>query len=569
MAAQVGQLDSTFTNLITNMMTIERQPLTRLTTQQTSLTTKKSIYNDFKTKLDTLLASIRSLKSSDPFFSFSPGRKVSTTTNTSGVTMVSAAASTTAVTGSYTISDVTLAKSHTVRSDRQTYTDQGLGYSGAILVGGASDRSIGTTTSSATVDAFSTSSTIYTGQQELGTSTYYVETRLSGTTQQFRLVDSDGNAVSIRNGSSSSFTSTWQNLTTTGEYDTGRGLKLNFTGSFDAKMKDTGAASVAYQAKGVSLDIAASDSLIEIASKINNANYAAGNELQAGIVDNQLFLSTKSTGASKQIIASGSVLDNLGITGSGSFTHVVSTGRDASFKVNDMTITRSQNTNLTNVISGVTLNLSSDAEGTGKTATITITGDTASQKTQINDFIKNVNSTLAYIKDKTAVTKNADGTYTRAALAGDSMVLNLRNDISRIFEATYTNSGTLNKLRDIGLSVDENNQVTISDSTKLENALSTNYGSVKSLLDAAMTDMYNRINRYTGTTGYVSTAITAATREGDALKDQITTLNSRLAKREQQLYDQFAQAQATLESLSSQQSTLIAGFNALSKYSSS
>jgi flagellar capping protein FliD len=576
MSNTVGQLDSTFTNMIADTMAIERQPLTRLTTQQDTLTTQKSIYTDFKAKLDTLLASVRTLKSSDAFFSFAPGRKVSTSPSTTGLTIASAAASSTAVPGNYVISDVVLAKGHSVMSNRQTYSDQGLGMTGTILMGGNTSSSITATTGSqVTVDAITTNDTIAAGQQELGNDTYYVETRTSSGVKQFRLVNSDGKAVSIKNGSTSTFTSSWQTLPAAGVYDTGRGLNLNFTGNFESKLKDDSeATSVTYQAKGVELSIAESDSLVEVASKINAANYADGNEVQASIIDNQLILSTKYTGDGRQVIASdkdgaGTVLSQLGILSGGNYLHTLSTSQDASFKVNGMTtISRSQNSSLTDVISGVTLNLASDAEGAGKTANISVTGDITTQKAAIQDFIKNFNAVQSYTKDKTAVTKNTDGTYTRGALAGDSMVLNLRNDITRIFNASYTNTGTLNKLSDIGLTLDDNNQISISDSTKLENALSTNNNSVTSLLDVTMTDVYNRLTRYTGTNGYVDTAITAATRESDSIKDQIKTLNERLTKREAQLTDQYTQSQVTLESLSSQQSTLLAGFNALSKYSS-
>lgn len=574
MSNSIGQLDSTFTNLISNTMAIERQPLDRLTTQQSTLATKKSVYTDFKTKLDTLLTSVKTVNPSDPFYSFSPGRKVSTTSNTEGSTIATAAVSSSAVPGTYKISDVTLAKFHSVMSTRQQYTTQGMEISGTILMGGDAARSIASTGgSTVVVSSMSTATTLASGQQELGTGTYYIETRLNGTSKQFRLVDAEGKAVSIKNGSTSTYTSSWQTVPASSNYDTGRGLTINFSGDFEAKLKDDGAASVSYRAKGVEMKLEEDDSLVELASKINNATYAAGNEVQASIIDNQLILTAKYSGGNHQIIASDkgsdTVLQQLGILKTdGSFSNVLSTPSDASFKVNGMSITRSQNTSLTDVISGVTLNLSSDAEGDGKIATISITSDTTSQKSTLNDLITNFNSLMAYIKSKTAVTKNTDGTYTRAELSDDSMIIGMRNDLTRVFTATYSNSGTLASMRDLGISIDENNQLEISDSTKLENALSTNYSGVKSLLESVMSDLQKRLERYSGTKGYLDTAINAADREADSIADQISNWNDRLKKREAQLYDQYAQAQSTLESLSSTQSTLIAGFNALSNYSS-
>lgn len=574
MTITTGRLDSTFTSLISSMMTIERQPLDRLTTQQSTLSSKKNIYTDFKTKLDTLLTSVKTVNPADAFYSFSPGRKVTTSSNTTGTTIATAAASSTAVPGTYTLSEISLAKSHSVMSTRQEYSTQGMEMTGTIIMGGDATRSITATGGSTTVvGSMTTSSSIASGQQELGTGSYYVETRLNGGIQQFRLVDAEGKAVSIKNGSTSSYSSNWQSLPAAGDFDTGRGLTINFTGDFESKMKSDGAASVQYRAKGVELTLKSTDSMVELASKINNATYAAGNEVQASIIDNQLILSTKYSGVNRSIIASdkdsGTILQDLGITnGTGAFVNVISTGRDATFKVNGMSVTRSQNTSLTDVISGVTLNLSSDAEGEGKSAAITVTGDNTSQKNAINDFMKNFNSLQTYVKAKTAVTKKADGTFDRAELAGDSMVTGMRNEFSRVFSATYINAGTFTSMRDMGITIDEDNQLVISDSTKLENALTTNYSSVKSLLESVMSDLQKRLTRYTGTKGYIDTAITATDREADSIADQISSWESRLTKREQQLFDQFAQAQSTLESLSSQQSTLIAGFNALSRYNS-
>lgn len=564
MANTIGQLDSTFTNLISNLMTLESQPLVSLNSKRDDLSVKKAVYTDLKDKLDALQTAIRTLKPSDAFFSLNPGRKVSVSSNTTGSTIATAAAGSTSVPGTYTISEVTLAKAHSVMSSRQTYTDQALGYSGSIVMGGYDAREITASSTNTVVDAITVGSSILSGQQELGTGNYYVETRELNGVQQFRLVNEDGKAMSIRNGTTSSVTAIWQKLPTAGEFDTGRGLVLNFTGNFAANMKDNGAASVSYNAQGAAIDIAESDSLVEIASKINNAKYATGNEVTASIIDKQLILTAKNSGSGKEIISSGSVLEDLGIMDDGVYTNVQSTPSDASFKVNGMSITRSSNTGLTDVISGVTLNLTSDAEGDGKVATITITGDTTAQKTSIQDFISKFNSLQSYITEKMAVTKNTDGTYTRATLAGDSMLSSLKTDLGRMLTTTYTNSGTLSSLRQIGITMDESGQLTISDSTKLDNALSTDYNNTKLLLDAVMTGVMNKINRYTGTSSYVDTAIKAVEREADNINDQITSMNERLEKKEAQLYDQFAAAQTTLESLEYQQQAIAAGMSYLS-----
>jgi flagellar capping protein FliD len=79
-----------------------------------------------------------------------------------------------------------------------------------------------------------------------------------------------------------------------------------------------------------------------------------------------------------------------------------------------------------------------------------------------------------------------------------------------------------------------------------------------------MTGILNKANRYTGTSSYVETAIKAVEKEADNVGNQITSLNERLEKREQQLYDQFAAAQTQLQLMSYQQQQISAGMSYLS-----
>jgi flagellar hook-associated protein 2 len=568
MALVTGQLDSTYKNLISDMMAIERQPLTKLNTQKQTLAVQKGVYTDLQSKLESLKNAVQTLNPSDSFFDFSTGRKVAVSSNTTGSTVATAAVSTNAVPGSYTISNITLAKAHKVMSDRQQYSDQALGYTGTITIGGNATRTIASVTANTNMDAATVSTGIDSSKQELGSGDYYLETRIYNGVNQFRLVDSEGNAATIRNGTSTTLTtSNWQSMPAAGDFDTGRGLTLHFTGTnFEAHLKDNGAAKITYAAKGASLDIAATDSLVNIATKINSANYGQGNEVSASIIDNQLILTNKYSGSAHSIKASdtsGSILANLGILTGSTFKNEIQTSSNATFRVNGMTVTRSQNTALTNVISGVTLNLANDAEGTDKAATLSITSDTTTQKTAVQTFVTQFNNLQAYLKDKTAVTKNADGTYTRAALASDAMISSLRSELDRVVTKTFSNSGTLDNLSDIGIGLDDNNKLSIKDSSKLEDALTSNFNEMKTLLSSVMTGMMNKIGRFTGTNSYVTNAIKSATTQTDYLTTQIKSWEERLQRREQSLYDTYAAAQTQLTMANYQMQQLQAGFSSL------
>lgn len=554
-------LDPVFTNLITNLMTLEKQPLTRLTQQRDDLAVKRAVYIDLKSRLDALKTSVTSLKSDEPFYSFAPGRKVSFTNIDTGFTVASAAVSTSAVPGEYRITNISLAKQHRVRSDRQSSTDQALGFSGTITVGGAAARAVASESANATVSTFGTS-TPFTSQQELGSGTYYVETRLNSGVQQFRLVDTDGNAVSILTPGGSTFSSGWQTLPTAGTYDTGRGLSFNISADFVEKTRGNGAASINYTAQGASLAIAASDSLSDIVSKVNSASYAVGQGVQASIVDNQLILSALQSGSTHSVVAGGDVLKSLGIlTDLGGFKNLMQPGANSSFYVNDLLVERSSNTGLTDVISGVTLNLASDAQG--KSATMLIAGDSTPQKNVLNDFLTKFNSLTTYISLKIAVTKNADGSYTRGALSSDQAISSLRSDLFRLTGGSIVNTGTYKLLNEVGITINDSMSATISDPGKLEKALSTNPNDVKSLIDRLMSSLQSKLLNYTGTKSYVDQAILSADNETKSLNDQIASMNTRLDMRQQNLINQFTDAQSQIQAMAYERQTLTSIYGSL------
>lgn len=577
----IAQLDPTFTRLVASLMTIERQPLVRATQARDSVNVVRGAYLDLNAKLNELQALAKSLLTTDPLTALTPGRSAAVSNVSAGNTVLTASASTTAITGTYTLSSISaLAREHRVRSDQQTYADQALNLAGTILIGGAAARAQTTEATIAdTVTGFDVAAPAG-GQKEIGTGTYYVETRNDATNGwQFRLVDADGKAVSIQKASDSTYTSNWQAIPTGGgAYDTGRGLALTFgadSGLYQAASKGAGAAHVAYTAQGASLTIAAADSLNDIASAINNATYAEGNAVVATVVDRQLVLAAKDTGAAHAVVASdtsGTVLQSLGVlTGAGAFKNVMQTAADVTFTVNGLTVTRGKNTGLDDVISGVTLNLAPDAEG--KSATLTVSADTSGIRQAIDDFISKFNSLQTYLQDKTAVNVTRTGettTYTRGTLSSDTIFSDLRTDLFSLFMSDAPNSGAFKSLRDLGLTVNDSLQATVADSTKLDAALANNLSDVGKLFDEVMGDFYARLGQFTGigasSTGFMTAAIGNFDTQIAEANAEINELNVRLAEREQTLIEQFGALQAQLIAATYAQQQWAAIFNSYGRF---
>jgi flagellar hook-associated protein 2 len=483
---------------------------------------------------------------------------------------LSASGGNSAVPGQYNVSVTSLAKQHIVSSDRQTYTNQPLNLTGTFILGGAAASSAtAKSTIPNTLSGFATSTSIDATQTELGTGTYTLETQQgSGGNWQYRMVDSSGNAVQVKqSGTTSSYTSSWQDIPTGGgTIDTGRGLTFSLgtdSSKYQVASAGNGAATVAYSAAGASIQVTSGQSLTDIASSINKAKYASGNEVTASILDNQLVLTETNSGDNRLIVASdhsGTVLSSLGVLSGTTFKNPQQTPSSAHFKVNNFNITRSSNSNLTDVINGVTLNLASDAEG--KSATVNVVDSTSTEESTLNNFVSSFNSLVSYLTGKLATTKNSDGTYTRGSLSGDNMLSTLRKDLVRLVNGNVSNSGTLTNLSQLGFTMDSKFNLSISDTSKLENALTNNKNNLTSLVDSLSSSLKSKMNPFTGTSSYITSKQKTLTNQMTSLSSQIDSKTTRLNAYQQSLINQYAQDQAQLESMTSQASMLTAMFNA-------
>lgn len=566
-----------FTGLINQLMSIERQPLNALRTQKSDLEVKRSIFSDLSSKFSALQSVVDSLQATAASSVFDK-RTASISDVASGKTVLTASASSNAIEGIYNFSITSLAREHRARSDQQTYSDQALGLSGTFTVGGAAARAqITTSTIADTVTSFDVAAPA-SGQKEIGTGSYYVETRNDATSGwQFRIVDNDGKPVTVKQGTGSTYSANWQAIPTGGgTYDTGRGLSLTFgadSGLYQAASKGAGAAQLAYTAQGASITISAAQSLKDIASAINNAAYAEGNAVSASVVDRQLVLAAKDTGTSHSVVAAdsgGTVLQSLGLlTGGGAFKNEMQTALNAAFTVNNISVTRSKNNGLDDVISGVTFNLAADAQG--QTATLAVNRDSAAVRSKVDDLLTQVNGLSAYLKAKTAVTgtgsDRGSAKFSRGPLADDMAYTSLRNDLLNDLSGRVSGlpAGSPVSFAEIGITLNDTLDASVSDTTKLETALTNNPSGVKALLAAVADKLEARLNRFTNTsTGALTLSQKAVTNEIEDIDGRITSMNQSLADRESSLQEEYSVLQAQILNnlyLQQQMASFSNGFN--------
>ena len=228
----ISDLNQTlYTQIIEATLATERQPIERLESQRTVLNALVEAYNALNTKITDLTTAMDALRTS----SISTwGAKSVTVGNRSlaDAVIVTASAGSSAVNGTYDIAVTSLARAQRAASDEQISASTALGLEGTFVIGGGTTRSVSDAVTVAnTVSAFGTAA-VRDGQVELGHDTYHVEIRDNANTLQFRLVDGDGNAVSIDDAGDpgTAMNSGWQNLDLVAgtTFDTGRGLTITF-----------------------------------------------------------------------------------------------------------------------------------------------------------------------------------------------------------------------------------------------------------------------------------------------------------------------------------------------------
>jgi len=186
----------------------------------------------------------------------------------------------------------------------------------------------------------------------------------------------------------------------------------------------------------VSFNVDASDTDSDVLSSIAEAINTSTNDVTAMVIASgsttvRLSIVAKESGAENTITLSADsgnkILKDLGFfqsssgarreftSAEGGFITEVPDDLDAILAVNGIEITSSSNT-ITDVITGVTINLRKAQDTDSQPETLSISQDTDEIKSQITGFITDYNSALEYLTEKTKIETPSN---TRGTLAGD------------------------------------------------------------------------------------------------------------------------------------------------------
>lgn len=209
----------------------------------------------------------------------------------------------------------------------------------------------------------------------------------------------------------------------------------------------------------VDITVSATDTLTDIASKINGSTAGLSATVLNDGTGERLLLRSKATGLEAGFQLSvltdadgGPANDytglsrvlSAGVTNNASVTQY---GENAQLTVNgSITVTSSSNT-FSNLVSGVTLTIK-EGTSTGTLAEVNVAPDQSAVKKAIDDFVaayNKLNDTL------TEATKFDAGTRTPGLLQGDSFAIGIQNALRGILQSTTAGSA-FSRLADVGIS---------------------------------------------------------------------------------------------------------------------
>ena len=337
----------------------------------------------------------------------------------------------------------------------------------------------------------------------------------------------------------------------------------DFTAS--SEVVGTGTLDISLGAESFQLTIdGTNNTLANIRDAINAASDNPGITASLINVDSgtQLVLTSKEVGATNTIsvvAADDDALDgfDLGRLDSASLVSLQSAS-DAIIKVDTQTVTRDSNS-FSDVIDGVTFNLTKAAPGT--TETLTVVADTATIKKDIESFVTNYTVLVGIMK---GLSNYDAATGISGALNGDSVVRGIQNELRQTLFAGVS-GGALSNLTELGISLDDTGSLEIDDSI-LDSKLATGLSDVEAFFSAGTglaQSFTTALSGYVDDDGILDGRKDSVQSKLDNIDDDRDILSRRMSSLEARLRAQFtamdilvAQLNSTSSFLSSQLASL-------------
>jgi flagellar hook-associated protein 2 len=330
---------------------------------------------------------------------------------------------------------------------------------------------------------------------------------------------------------------------------------------------------------GVDYDFAYDETttLQDLAESIN-ADSSINDKVNADIVkygdgDYRLVLSNTATTQNQSITTSDQVTQGAGLVANlagGTYTDAssaitdgsqktVQDAKDASFKYNGITLTRSTN-EITDIAPGLTITLSQE----GKSSNFSITQDTTAISDELNNLANSYNTLMDELNNMT--TSDVDeGTV--GIFNGDNSINGIRREINSII-TKYNSDGM--SLTQFGIDLNESGKMSFNKSdfeSKFQEDISAaqlffsgsttvDDNGLATYTDGIFDDLNNLLGNYTNSSGYLDNMQTGYKSELDNLEGSHTHSLDLLNARYDTMTQQFIEYDAIINRLNSQFSVL-------------
>jgi flagellar hook-associated protein 2 len=327
----------------------------------------------------------------------------------------------------------------------------------------------------------------------------------------------------------------------------------------DAGVAGTGSVTITTGSTSQQIDYGASDSLADIATKINNAGLGASASVLFDGSKYRLMVASTDTGtaAAARFTETGNAL------GLSDDANIKVGAQDAIATIDGVDVTRGKNV-IDDAVAGLTFTLVSPHAkdpAAEASSTVTVALDKTALTSKLQAVVSAYNAVNGALHVQLDYTGTQKGTNT---LFGDSTLRGLQGALGGVMSSGYGPGATTGDMSQaatlgaIGLTRDKTGNLSL-DTTKLATALSANPNAVGDLFvkDGFATAMTNLTDTYTRAgNGMFASKSQSLTARFNLLQTQADQINTRADALKTQLENQFSALETAMSQLKSQSSFL-------------
>jgi flagellar hook-associated protein 2 len=323
------------------------------------------------------------------------------------------------------------------------------------------------------------------------------------------------------------------------------------------------------------INIGKDDTLEDIVLTINDtAIDAEGNQIiKASVVDNTLIIEGANTGAINQLnfTDTDGILQELGvINADSSIKHQLQTAGDAQFDINGLTVTRSTNEDIDDVVKGLSFTL----KESGST-TIEVSRDVNKAVSAVQSFVNQYNSVMSFIDTNLYYDWEGEEEGSESGtLVGNGTLMRLQRNIRNALTDRVTVDGEYNQLAMVGIEVDRDGVMSL-DTDKFKEALEKAPEEVTALFQADSADgdsfdgVATRLDSYLNfllkaNTGVIPETLDTYDQRIEDIDTQVESFEERLAGIRERYVRQFTAMEEAISRMQAQGSWLATQLSQLS-----